>query len=338
MTVESNERVPVVLDTDIGTDVDDAFALALALASPDIDLIAVTVTNGDVDLRARIASRLLGLAGRSDVPVYIGEHERVSPTALPTGLGHEGRGVLDVPHTGAEARIEESPASAWLVEVSRRRPVHLVCIGPLTNVARAVESDPGFAGRLASLTIMGGMVHPATVPGRWAAEVASGTDPASFDYNTQCDPYAALLVARSGARTTWIPIEVTLATPLWRQQLETVAGVHHPFLDALVRMTEVWVETFMSNLHDPWETGLEAVAVLHDPLTLSALTAAPWLDLAGAELAYAVTGDQFRTVPRPGGSPATVAVSVDGAVFARHMVERLVTHFSARSPTARVSE
>ena len=68
--------IPVVIDTDIGADPDDALALVLALASPEVDVRGVTIVSGDVDLRARIAARLLGMAGRPDIPVFRGQGEQ----------------------------------------------------------------------------------------------------------------------------------------------------------------------------------------------------------------------------------------------------------------------
>src|SRR6266568_2512316 len=62
----------VIIDTDIGDDIDDAFALALALRSPELQILGVTTTFGDTELRARLASRLLSEAGRADIPVFAG--------------------------------------------------------------------------------------------------------------------------------------------------------------------------------------------------------------------------------------------------------------------------
>jgi len=64
--------IPIVIDTDVGADPDDALALTLALASPEVDVRGVTIVSGDVTWRAQIATRLLGMAGRSDVPVFLG--------------------------------------------------------------------------------------------------------------------------------------------------------------------------------------------------------------------------------------------------------------------------
>ena len=166
--------IPIVIDTDIGSDPDDALALCLALASPEVDVHGVTIVSGDVDLRARMAARLLGMAGREDIPVFKGQGPPIGASSVdvaPELTGLEGRGLLDQPYDGPEATIEQHAAIDWLVEESRRRPFHLVAIGPLTNVALAMERDAGFAERLLSLTIMGGLLDPRTMPIAWQRDI-----------------------------------------------------------------------------------------------------------------------------------------------------------------------
>ena len=71
------QPIPILLDTDVGTDVDDAIAIALLLAAPELDARAVTTVSGDVTLRARIAKKLLTLGGRPDVPIAAGIREPI---------------------------------------------------------------------------------------------------------------------------------------------------------------------------------------------------------------------------------------------------------------------
>ena len=148
----------IVLDTDIGTDVDDALALALALASPELELVAVTTVAGDTALRARIAARLLALAGRADIPAHAGcAHALSSPGGF-AWFGHEGDGILD----GSRDSVAEEPAVDALLRLFRAADdLELVAIGPLTNVAVALERDPTFARRVARLTVMGGWLRGA---------------------------------------------------------------------------------------------------------------------------------------------------------------------------------
>src|SRR5438034_9488316 len=83
----------LLLDTDIGTDIDDAYALVLAARSPEIDLRAVTTVNNDVLLRARIAKKLLRLMDRDDVPVASGSGASLTPGESRGWMGHEGIGI-----------------------------------------------------------------------------------------------------------------------------------------------------------------------------------------------------------------------------------------------------
>ena len=153
----------IVLDTDIGTDVDDALALALALASPELELVAVTTVSGDTTLRGRIAARLLALAGRTDVPVHAGCAEPLGGTAGFAWFGHEGDGILD----RSRDAVAPEPAVDALLRLFREQDgLELVTIGPLTNVAVALERDPGLARRIARLTAMGGWLREVVIGGQ----------------------------------------------------------------------------------------------------------------------------------------------------------------------------
>src|SRR5579871_4091962 len=94
----SANPLPLVLDTDIGTDIDDVYALILAAVSPECDLRAVTVVNCDVHLRARLARHILDLLGRRDVPVSMGASLSLTPGERRGWMGHEGLG-LSLPST-----------------------------------------------------------------------------------------------------------------------------------------------------------------------------------------------------------------------------------------------
>jgi purine nucleosidase len=266
--------LPVVFDTDIGGDVDDALALALALASPELHLVGVCVVHGDAEMietRARIAARLLGLAGRPDVPVLRGQDE-----PLPGGIpyrrnGSEGEGLLDhpMPPGTHDAPIAGTPAAEWLVEASRHQRVHVVATGPFTNVAIALQRDPTLPQRLDGLTVMGGMFHPEAFPPYWRRAIAEGTVvAANLDYNTRCDPQAAGICADSGVPTTYVPIEVTLHTQLSTAGLHRMHNARSPFCQALARLTAIWSERhFRHRQHGQ----PDAVANLHDPLAMAAV-------------------------------------------------------------------
>src|SRR5512141_81638 len=108
-------RIKVVLDTDIGTDIDDAWALGYALKSPSLELLGVTVTDADTPKRARLACKLLSRLGRTDVPVAVGRQTRAVPPDR-----------IDYQFTWAEDfdayRPIATPAVEFLADLIRRNP------------------------------------------------------------------------------------------------------------------------------------------------------------------------------------------------------------------------
>ncbi len=313
--------IPIVIDTDVGADPDDALALVLALASPEIDVRGVTIVSGDVAWRARIATRLLGMAGRSDVPVFLGCGDP------PQMSGAEGEGVLDLPYDGPEATVETTPAVDWLLAESRRRSFHLVAIGPLTNVAAAIEQDPGFAERLLGLTVMGGLLDERSMPIAWQRAIQQRGPAAWPDYNTMCDPAAALTVARCGIPITWVTLDVTMRAPL-RAAARGMLPAEHPLSAALGRMIDawhaVWFPAALPPPDDPSPVPADAVAILHDPLAVAALFPGEWLHLRPAQLASAIEDGVFRLHEQPGGAPGWLADEVDGPQFEAFLVARIM--------------
>ena len=313
--------IPIVIDTDIGADPDDALALTLALGSPEIDVRGVTIVSGDVAWRGRLATRLLGMAGRPDIPVFLGQGD---PHQM---SGAEGVGLLDRDYDGPEASIHPSPAVDWIIEESRRRPFHLIAIGPLTNVAAAIERDPGFAGRLLGLTVMGGLLDASTMPAAWQRNIRERGSAGWPDYNTMCDPVAALTVAKCGIPVTWVPLDVTMRAPL-RQAAREQVPVDRPLGAALGRAIDAWhaawFPTALPPPADPSPVPADAVAILHDPLAVATLFPGDWLRVSPARLAAGIEDGVFRLRERDDGFPARIAAKVDGAAFEAFFLERVL--------------
>jgi len=323
--------IPIVFDTDIGTDIDDALALLLALASSEVRVIGVTTVDGDVDLRARIAARILGYAGRSDIPVFRGRREPIGPGRMPTMLGHEGCGVFVGSYKGPEAPVRDMPAEEWLVEASRDEPFHLVAVGPYTNIAAALELDPTFAERVLKLTVMGGMVRGESYPRSWRAHLLrKGIDFAHPDHNTASDPQAALILARSGIPMTWVTINMTLGVPLRKQSLERLRSVKNPLSGVIVRMLEIWRDQwfhlFEASRPDQMPFSEDTVAFLHDPLALSSLFPIDWLKLQSMRLKFCVEDPYFRIqeVEEDEDAFHEVSVAVRAAEFEAFFLGRLL--------------
>ena len=141
----------VIIDTDIGDDIDDAFAIALAVRSPELQLLGVTTTFGDTEARARIAARLLEEAGRADIPVLAG---------VPTKTSN----VMTQRRYGQNAQFAKAaPAGAvdFILEQIQKHPgqITLVAIGPLMNVGALIDKDAATFRKLKRVVIMGGSIE-----------------------------------------------------------------------------------------------------------------------------------------------------------------------------------
>ncbi|WP_233256635.1 nucleoside hydrolase [Opitutus sp. ER46] len=179
-TQAGRKPAKVIIDTDIGSDIDDAIAIIFALSRPEIDVRAITTSRFEVKQRAAIVSRLLQVMGRTDVPFASGSPRMVNGATLPD------KPVNQYAFAGSEAD-RPPPATADAQELFRRvieadpGEVWLVLIGPMTNAALLVRDHPDLARRLKGIVVMGGE------PTRAFAET-----------NIRNDPQAAEIVCRSG--------------------------------------------------------------------------------------------------------------------------------------------
>ena len=131
---------PIIFDTDIGTCVDDCLALAVVLGSPEVQLAGVTCVYGDVGLRARMVQKLLALHGSAAIPVLRGAREPLLGLHPIYWEGHEGEGLVEPGDDPPEAPDD---AVSFIVRTVRDNPgaIHLLALGPLTNVALALQRD-----------------------------------------------------------------------------------------------------------------------------------------------------------------------------------------------------
>jgi purine nucleosidase len=140
----------VIIDTDIGDDIDDAFAIALALKSPELEILGIATTFGDTEARSKIVDRLLGEAGRSDIPVLAG-----TPTKTTNVMNQKRYG-----EGGHFAKAPHPDAADFILNQIRRYPgqITLIVIGPLMNVGALIEKDPATFLKLKRVVMMGGSI------------------------------------------------------------------------------------------------------------------------------------------------------------------------------------
>jgi purine nucleosidase len=301
------DTLPFVLDTDIGTDVDDALALALALRHPGLDLRAVTTVSGNTARRAAIASRLLQLAGRPEVEVAtgVGGHDERA------WMGHEGEGL---------AGLDDAPppsdrdAVTLLVEAAAEQPLTIATIGMQSNVAAALERDPGFASRVARVAVMGGVFAPL----RWEGHPVSP----SHDHNLNVDPNASLRALDAGLPTLYVPCDVTFGTSLSTAALDRLRTADE-LCRALADLIDVWTPVLRGRVGGVLAPG--KVAVLHDPLTVACLVERSFVQVAMLPVTVALHDGAVRTFVDPvGGREAEVVTAVDAEAFAEWWLDVVV--------------
>jgi purine nucleosidase len=140
----------VIIDTDIGDDVDDAFALALAVKSPELEVLGISTAFGETDVRARLVDRFLGEVGKPEIPVLAGKAAGKTPMSQ--------RCYADVGHFG---KSSHGDAAEFLLEQAQKYPgeITLIAIGPLMNVGEAIDRDAAAFRKLKRVVIMGGSIR-----------------------------------------------------------------------------------------------------------------------------------------------------------------------------------
>src|SRR5690348_237137 len=131
--------ISVILDTDIGTDVDDCLALALLVSSPELQLEAVTCVYGDTTLRSRMTRKLLQLRGLTDIPVYAGAIKPLVSQRPIWWEGHEGQGLVDPSDPSQEPAVGFAPDILVQQVMNNPGKIHIIAIGPLTNIALSIQ-------------------------------------------------------------------------------------------------------------------------------------------------------------------------------------------------------
>ena len=237
----------LILDTDIGTDVDDAWALSLCLASGEIDLLGVTLVHADLDTRAKIALKMLRLAGRPQVPVYKGISKPLTESAQVYWAGHEG---TETDFSDVAGLTANEGAVDFILESARAHPGEVVVcpVGPLTNVGEAIRRDLETMRKVRQIVIMGGT---------FAGE---GKDLASREHNACVDPDASRLVLESGIPVRLIGLNVTMQVTITRDDVRPLQGCAYG--DYLAAMS-----------YQYFEVARRDVLYMHDPLAVATVIA-----------------------------------------------------------------
>lgn len=230
----------IILDTDIGDDIDDALALLLLLKL-DVELIGVTTVFRNTPLRARLAKRILSLAGKTDVPVYAGYGDPLAHGADRNATFVQYTSELENEAYAPDNRDERDGGEAvkFLIGAARKYGDQLtvLAIGPYTNLAKAYLADPA-AFSECNIVLMGGCFYEQFI-----------------EYNAATDPEACDILLRSELPLKFIGADVTWKAQLDDEQTAAVLALESPDLKG-----------YCAQLVRLWKKGCWFNPVLHDPL------------------------------------------------------------------------
>jgi inosine-uridine nucleoside N-ribohydrolase len=285
----------IIIDTDIGGDIDDAFAVALALQSPELSILGISTASGDTTARAKILDRMLGVTGHQDIPVAIG-----IPTTIPGGwppIGRQGR----FGESGLFARATHPSAVEFILEQIRLYPgqITLVTIGPLTNIAALIDKDPQALRRLKRIVMMGCWFGPIVDYG-----IKYGPAP---EANIVIDIPAAQKLFRSGIPIYVMPSDATVHLKLDEVRRDALLTKGTPLTDSL------------GLLYLMWSSGGSVTPILWDAMAVGYV-----IDphLCPVEPMHIVVDDKGFTRSESGEPNAQVCLNSDPEAFMRFYMAR----------------
>lgn len=242
------ERENIILDTDIGDDIDDALCAAYLLRQGLVDIQAVTTVFQNVTEKTKLCRYLFSIGERPDVPVYTGCPHPIGKLADEKTALHYRFTEME-PYSGGQA----GEAVTQIIRMVRENPgeMSILAIGPLTNLALAFRQAPDIVPLVRRVVIMGGAFYCHRI-----------------EWNILCDPLAADIVFSSGVPLEVISADVTFQCRLRQEEIERIRQASHPLSRCVADLMMQWI-TFHNG----------RLPVLHDPLAAAYLTHPQFLEM-----------------------------------------------------------
>ncbi|RAP77713.1 nucleoside hydrolase [Paenibacillus montanisoli] len=256
------DKTKIIIDTDIGDDIDDALAIAFALESPELEIIGITTVFKNVTARAKIAVNLLEKAGRADIPVYAGIGSpilnKVDLSEIPNQYSEEKEG---------HAEGFKTTAIDFIIDTVMKSDgdITLVPIGPLTNIAIAILKEPELKHRVKEIVMMGGCFYSHL-----------------SEWNIRCDPEAARIVFESGIPIKAVGLDVTVKCILTKENMDRLLTSHKQSAD------------YIPELIARWQKVTDHYPMMHDPLAICAVFDDRILEMQQDEIVVETQGEFTR--------------------------------------------
>lgn len=282
----------IIIDTDIGDDVDDAFAVALALRSPELQILGISTTFGDTEARAKLLDRLLGETGHPEIPVAVGNPSHTESNFTQRRYAEGGH----------FARSSHPQAVDFILDQIRRYPgeITLVAIGPLENVGALIDKDAATFRKLRRVVLMGGSIERGY--GDLGYTKPHGPDP---EWNIKSDIPSARKLLASGAPVFMMPLDST-QLKLDEVKRAAIFQAGTPITDALTLLYHEWGQD-TPTLFDPM-----TIAFIVDP------------KLCPVTPMHIVVDDNGLTRPTSGAPNAQVCLNSDPEAFFHFYIPRVI--------------
>jgi inosine-uridine nucleoside N-ribohydrolase len=252
-SVSASAAKKIIFDTDPGTD--DALALMLALNSPELDVLAITVVPGNVTAAMGLenALRMVSLANRCDIPVAQGAQHPLFQKLITAEFWHGKNGLANIELPPSKCKVDPRFGPDVIIQLVHASPheITLVLVGPLTNIALAVEKDPSIVPLVKEVILMGG-------------SISGGNVNAAAEANIYNDPEAAQIVFQAGWPLTMVGLEVgdkALFTHKYLDQLGQTHGHINDFIYSVLKFLVDLSGTFGAPGSPMYDPSAVAVAV-----------------------------------------------------------------------------
>jgi inosine-uridine nucleoside N-ribohydrolase len=307
----------LILDVDTGTD--DAVALMITALSPDLELVGATTVNGNttVDYTTENTLRVFDWIGMPEIPVYRGLDRPIARSQVERGMATRIHGdLLDLPPASHGATLQPGHAVDWLIEtyLASAGDIVLCPVGPLTNIALAIQKEPRIVDAIPEIVIMGGAHHV-------------GNLTPSAEFNVWLDPEAARVVVNCGRPIRMVSLDATHRALVSTEDAQRLRDLGTPAGEAAARFVLQRIDGYDATQPMPHRAG---AAPVHDALAVCAIIDSTILTTefipvdveVYAELSIGRTVCDFRS---RGSKPANVhfAMDADEPKFVRMLMDIL---------------
>ena len=299
-----NKKIPVILDTDIGTDIDDTWALAFLLKCPELDVKLITTASGDTFERAKIVAKILEIAGRTDIPIGLGLPLENTPC-------FQREWAKDYQLSSFPGKVYENGISAIINTIFLSpEPTKVIGIGPLPNLAATILLEPEITGYSSFIGMFGSIRNG-----------YFGRTGITAEYNVKLFPHACRNVFASSWKKTIAPLDTSGIVQLKGEKYQAIRSSQNILVRAVMENYDCWTKYYTNPLYQGFDPQKES-SFLYDLVPIYMAFSERLLGIE--ELPLAVTDDGLTVIDENCESIRCATTWRDLAAFEDLIVNRLI--------------